>query len=961
MRRCVFTALVAIALPAMAFGRGVAEGPPAIQIQSQSGVYISPNGDGVRDQLELSPVLPGDTTTAIKSFELTVFGISEELAGVVIWKRSEVQSERRGFFGNLFNVGEEPRVEIPDTLTWDGTYLNSPAAADGDEAADGEYIYQLVITDEEGVSARTPPMSVIVDRRAPTVGDIALSYPVFSPNGDGVRDQVTITQSGSREYRWSGRITDAAGAVVREFSWDNPDPRDPAADSPPPDFSWDGSSQSGFPVADGRYQYVLSGSDRAGNARSSRPVDILVSTRAGAVQAIPARAAFSPNGDGRADTLPVDIVLSEPEGIVGYSLTISPADAPDDVLREYAGAEPVPSSVTIDGKDSRGRTLPDGVYGVLLSVTYENGNRAESQPAEVTIDTFPPRGSVTANTGPEETEPGAVLAFGGTRKQYLDIRVSLSVDPGWVAVASIGETTVSVPLTELGITTPDFTVRWDGVGLDGKPVPDGLAALHFQNVDAAGNPGQTNELRVIKDTRSASVSLDIRGTYLSPDGDGVMDSIRIDTGYTVAELIDQFLLSVEDSRGRIIRTEYKRTPFDTFEWLGRTNGNTVVPDGEYYVNLQVIYHNGNAPVTRAGPILVDATNPAILELSAPYRLFSPDGDGERDTVTISQRSSVEDRWVGVIEDSAGVVVFRDVWPGALRSFTWNGRDFTGEVVPDGDYTYRVTATDAAGNVGSDSLTLVVDTRSAPVSQQPPDVTVSAGPTPFTPDGDGVNDRLTITAAAASENSLRSWELAITDPFGGVARRWTGSGAPRRQFSWDGRSEDGELVQSAQEYLVTLTVTDDRGNSGSDQATIAVGILVVREGLRLRIMVPSIHFAPNTPDLFAVSDADLQKNLETLRNLATVLNRYPDHQILIEGHAAHDYYTEGARKEREQREELLPLSAARAEEVRQALIILGVEKNRMKTEGIGGARPVVPHSDRVNLWKNRRVEFILERR
>ena len=159
----------------------------------------------------------------------------------------------------------------------------------------------------------------------------------------------------------------------------------------------------------------------------------------------------------------------------------------------------------------------------------------------------------------------------------------------------------------------------------------------------------------------------------------------------------------------------------------------------------------------------------------------------------------------------------------------------------------------------------------------------------------------------------------------------------------------------------LTVTDDRGNTASGSAVIAVGILVIRDGLTLRIMVPSIHFAPYTSDLFSVSSEDLQQNLETLRSLAAVLNRYPHHEILIEGHAAHDYYVEGARKDREQIEELIPLSAARAEEVRRAMIILGVANDRMRTIGIGGARPIVPHSDRENLWKNRRVEFILERR
>ncbi|MCK4513829.1 MAG: gliding motility-associated C-terminal domain-containing protein, partial [Spirochaetaceae bacterium] len=682
---------------------------------------------------------------------------------------------------------------------------------------------------------------------------------------------------------------------------------------------------------------------------------------AGAVQLIPRLTSFSPNGDGSIDTLTVETVVSEPDGLVGYSISFAASGSPDETLWMTEGSPPVPESFVFSGIDRRGRLLADGQYQLDLSVTYENGNSTESEPVIVTIDTNPPRGTVTARTGPKESDAGAPLAFGGTNKRYLDVSVSLSEESDWVAVANFGDTAYRVPLADLGITGTEFSFRWDGSDFAGNHVPDGLVSLRFDTTDGAGNAGGTNQVRAIHDTRDASVSVAFLGAHLSPDGDGINDSVPIETTYSVDEFIDQFLLSISDDRGRIIRTEYKRTPFATFEWLGRTNGNTVVADGEYYANLQVIYHNGNEPSARSGSITVDKTNPEILELSAPYRLFSPDGDGERDTVTIRQRTSSEDEWVGQITDRSGTVVFEKRWIGEGTSFTWEGRDASRNVVSDGDYTYRITATDVAGNLGTEDLALVVDTRSAPVSEQPPEVSISVGPLPFTPDGDGTNDRLTITAAAASENTLQRWELVITDPFGGEVRRWAGSGAPRRFISWDGKAPNGELVQSAQEYTAMLTVTDGRGNTASESAVIAVGILVIRDGLTLRIMVPSIHFAPYTSDLFSVSSEDLQQNLGTLRSLAAVLNRYPDHEILIEGHAAHDYYVEGPRKDREQIEELIPLSAARAEEVRRAMIILGVANERMRTIGIGGARPIVPHSDRENLWKNRRVEFILERR
>ncbi|MDA3811775.1 MAG: hypothetical protein PF518_15760 [Spirochaetaceae bacterium] len=55
---------------------------------------------------------------------------------------------------------------------------------------------------------------------------------------------------------------------------------------------------------------------------------------------------------------------------------------------------------------------------------------------------------------------------------------------------------------------------------------------------------------------------------------------------------------------------------------------------------------------------------------------------------------------------------------------------------------------------------------------------------------------------------------------------------------------------------------------------------------------------------------------------------------------------------------MPLSSLRAESIRDALILRGIDGARMSTTGRGGYDPLVPHSDLINRWKNRRVEFIL---
>jgi outer membrane protein OmpA-like peptidoglycan-associated protein len=56
--------------------------------------------------------------------------------------------------------------------------------------------------------------------------------------------------------------------------------------------------------------------------------------------------------------------------------------------------------------------------------------------------------------------------------------------------------------------------------------------------------------------------------------------------------------------------------------------------------------------------------------------------------------------------------------------------------------------------------------------------------------------------------------------------------------------------------------------------------------------------------------------------------------------------------------LIPLTKERAEVVKHALIDLGIDGSRIKADGIGASRPLVPHNDFKNRWKNRRVEFYL---
>jgi outer membrane protein OmpA-like peptidoglycan-associated protein len=139
----------------------------------------------------------------------------------------------------------------------------------------------------------------------------------------------------------------------------------------------------------------------------------------------------------------------------------------------------------------------------------------------------------------------------------------------------------------------------------------------------------------------------------------------------------------------------------------------------------------------------------------------------------------------------------------------------------------------------------------------------------------------------------------------------------------------------------------------------VDVLVIREGNRLKIQINNITFQPNLPELTLTGDEG-DKNVQVLDRLAQIMQKYGSYRIVVEGHAVSLNWANPAAAEREQRDILLPLSKSRAQTVVNELVKRGVSTGRLQAVGIGGAQPIVPHGDVEERWRNRRVEFFLEK-
>ena len=256
----------------------------------------------------------------------------------------------------------------------------------------------------------------------------------------------------------------------------------------------------------------------------------------------------------------------------------------------------------------------------------------------------------------------------------------------------------------------------------------------------------------------------------------------------------------------------------------------------------------------------------------------------------------------------------------------------------------------------------------------PELTVLIPEDDFGPDPDADN-KLTVLITVSHPVPIKDWNIQIQPVRGGQRPEGSGQSERRRriffeqngrgdvpgQWDWNGRGVNDELVQSASEYRFTLSVNDVFNNNSTVTGSIFTDVIVRREGDKLRIIVPSIIFPANESDLSLVTDEDdVRSNTRVLRLIARALNRFEEYNIIVEGHANPTTRPNSAQRTAEN-PILKNLSQARAQAVINYLVTNNeITRERLTATGIGGERTVAPWDDAEENWKNRRVEFILEK-
>jgi hypothetical protein len=158
---------------------------------------------------------------------------------------------------------------------------------------------------------------------------------------------------------------------------------------------------------------------------------------------------------------------------------------------------------------------------------------------------------------------------------------------------------------------------------------------------------------------------------------------------------DTLTLSVVDSGRHEVRqivdgvAAHRR--WNTFVWNGRTDSGAVAPDGAYFPRVHLV--QAHRTIQLPNRIELDTKAPKVIDAKPSRSVFSPDGDGQSDSIKIRYRLGEPAHAVLYVR---GERVVRTRFAPTSGSLTFYGR-VNGAVLPAGIYRLRIGAVDPAGN------------------------------------------------------------------------------------------------------------------------------------------------------------------------------------------------------------------------------------------------------------------------
>ncbi|MCL2025884.1 MAG: OmpA family protein [Leptospirales bacterium] len=447
-----------------------------------------------------------------------------------------------------------------------------------------------------------------------------------------------------------------------------------------------------------------------------------VDTEPPAIKIQPDQKYISPNHDGIQDYVAFDVDVRDKSRIKSWSLKIISPDGdivrlynPDErsAAKTYSASDfvkkifsrktsfDVPKSIVWDGADSKGETVKDGKYIYIFAAVDERGNE-DSKTGAVVVD----------NTSPDIVLAVDDLLFSPNddgNKDTLIIKQNIVSEPGdkWEAVFVNSDGKPVKKYMWDGNAVPR-QLEWDGKDDDGNELPEGLYRYSIRGSDLAGNKAfaEVGEITLTRQYQIADIRLE--KAYISYKKNPEVrfyPSVSEQTG-----LMNYKVSVLNSSKKPVYETGGEGSLPKAVSWNGLASDGKELRDGLYYVRLRTVFNSGNTPDSFDRRLVIDSTPPRV-KISHEPKLFSPDGDGENDVLTI-RPSAVDEfgikEWVIEIRTASGALFKRFAGSGSPPAeIKWDGIGDNKDIVESAvDYEMTLYAVDMAGNSAKTDVDLI---------------------------------------------------------------------------------------------------------------------------------------------------------------------------------------------------------------------------------------------------------------
>ncbi len=853
-------------------------------------------------------------------------------------------------------------------VIWDGT------GDDGVVVKDGVYYYEIYATDLAGNKSEKAVINNIIFSAEKPVTDISLKGgKSFSPNGDGIKDtmpfnvELPVAPSAVNTLTdWTISIVDSTGKVRMEKKGGSEGIKE---------YVFDGKTSDGTNLSDGIYKAILTAKYKNGYMPEAKesPEFILDVTSPEASVSISDKI-FNGSKKLRITQRQTSPVPNFNDGTTWIG-TIKNSDGK--IVKTFDFGSKLVDAVEWSGAGDNGLFVADGSYVYELKGEDFAGNTGIAKSEAFILDSS--KTELMLNASPE--------IFSNEITFYPTVKAATGIASyEFVVKNEAGEAVYSVKANG----DVPASIKWNGKTSAGNMAEDGKYYGQIKTLAKSGTSAYSQELEIEKDSESPEIAISPVNKTFSPDGLPVAVSpkqtMTVKVEKSSAE--ESWVYEFRNERNMVVRQfvqsgkNSETVRARDFEWDGKDDNGNKVPDGKYSVRVYSVDRAGNRGEDAITNIVVDTRN-TVAYVTVADEMISPNGDGYKDAEVFSIKPSLNAEilsWNFKVLGSDGSAVKQ--WEGKVDStvplsIKWDGKDAEGKVC-EGQFYGALDIEYKKGNLVSAQSTPFVVTATPPVLS----VISSANPEEyeyFSPDNDGVEDELDMLLYAKTLVGVKSWSLVIKDSHNPTKVFWKTSGKTMpvenskenlycAAITWDGRGNDGDMVMSAEDYPYEFTVTDNLGMTSVYTGIVPVDVLVIFDNGRLKMQVPSIIFRGDAADFkltgeiddngkviarSSLTKAQRDNNERVLGRVAQILKKFGGYKVVVVGHANPMV---GSKES-----ELVSLSKERAEFVKRWLISEGkIAESRLSAEGKGGSETIANSSDTQVNWKNRRVEFILEK-